>query len=197
MSDQLFPRISFEPITREELNTCLRAWRHHMGPLSRPTMAWAHGLRCNGDLTAVVSADILIQPRVAGFSRRQAIEVSRLCAARPDLCRVALRLWRSFVFPYLCSERGCRSAVSYQDAIEHSDNLYRFDGWVRVGRSRSGGDPRTGRKGRKKVIWGWCDDPVERRCPGRQDNDGHDDGRAVRIDMIEPRPLSPPFSLGG
>lgn len=172
MYNGLFPNISFEPVTREELNSCLRAWKHRMGPLNRPTKGWAHGLRCNGDFAAVVAADVLIQPRVAGFSRRQAIELSRLCAARPDLCRVALRLWRSFVFPVLCAQRGCRWAVSYQDAIQHSGNLYRFDGWVRVGRSRSGADPRTGRRGRNKVIWGWCDDPQARRSIDRSDDGG-------------------------
>lgn len=191
MSEHSFPRVSFEPITRDELNGALLAWDHRMGPLNRPTKGWAHGLRRGPDLLAVVAADTLIRPRVAGFTRRQAIELSRLCASRPDLCRVALRLWRSFVFPYLCSERGCRWAVSYQDAIQHSGNLYRFDGWVRVGRSRSGVDPRTRRKGRNKVIWGWCEDPAERQRPCRGDDD-----RASLIGMIEPRPLSLPFSLG-
>lgn len=125
-----------------------------MGELRRPTTGWAHGLRQDNELLAVVSADTRIRPRVAGLTRRDAVELSRLCAARPDLCRLALRLWRSFVFPVLARERGYRWAVSYQDAALHSGNVYRFDGWVRLGRSRNGIDPRTGRKGRNKVIWG-------------------------------------------
>jgi hypothetical protein len=99
--------------------------------------------------------------RLRVLTRRDAVELSRLCVARPDLCRVALRLWRSFVFSVLARERGYRWAVSYQDAALRSGNLYRFDGWVRIGRSRSGVDPRTGRKGRNKAIWGWPARPCQ------------------------------------
>lgn len=63
-------------------------------------------------------------------SRHEAIELSRLCAARPDLSRVMLRMWRAFVFPTLCQEFGFVWAVSYQDAAIHAGNVYRFDGWV-------------------------------------------------------------------
>lgn len=63
-------------------------------------------------------------------SRHEAIELSQLCAARPDLSRVMLRMWRAFVFPTLCQECGFVWAVSYQDAPIHAGNLYRFDGWV-------------------------------------------------------------------
>ncbi|RWC92894.1 MAG: hypothetical protein EOS73_35315, partial [Mesorhizobium sp.] len=63
-------------------------------------------------------------------SRHEAIELSRLCAARPDLSRVTLCMWRAFVFPALCQESGFVWAVSYQDAAIHAGNLYRFDGWV-------------------------------------------------------------------
>lgn len=140
--------ITFEPITRDELNAHLILWRHKMGEIRHPTRGWSHGLRHEGRLLAV-----------AGLTRHDAIELSRLCAAKPDLCRVALRLWRSFVFPAIAAARGCRWAVSYQDAVFHSRNLYRFDGWVTLGRSRGGTDSRFGRRGRRKVIWGWCDDP--------------------------------------
>lgn len=150
-----FPNVSFEPIDRGELNACLIAWGHRMGALRRPTVGWAHGLRHDGRLLAVVATDTLISPRVAGLSRREAVELSRLCAVRPDLCQVALRLWRVFVFPELSVARGYRWAVSYQDSAVHSGNLYRFDGWIRLAVSRSGNDPRSGRQGRSKVIWGW------------------------------------------
>lgn len=153
-----FCEVSFEPIDHGELNACLSAWGHRMGELRRPTAGWAHGLRCDGRLLAVVATDTLIAPRVAGLSRRDAVELSRLWAARPDLCRVALRLWRVFVFPELAAARGYRWAISYQDAGLHSGNLYRFDGWSRLGVSRSGVDPRSGRRGRSKVVWGWCGD---------------------------------------
>lgn len=166
MPPSIFPHVSFETIDRDTLNDALVAWNHAMGPVNRPTRGWSHGLCCDGKLLAVVATDTLIRQRVAGLSRRQAIELSRLCAAQPDLCRVALRLWRAFVFPTLCLDRGCRWALSYQDAILHSGNLCRFDGWVRLATSRSGTDPRTGRIGRRRVVWGWCDCAGERRRRG-------------------------------
>lgn len=163
MSEAGFAPVIFEPITRDELNAHLVLWGHRMGEVRRPTRGWSHGLRYKGRLLAVVSADTLIRERVGGLTRFDAIELSRLCAARSDLCRVALRLWRSFVFPAIAAARGCRWAISYQDAALHSGNLYRFDGWVPLGRSRSGTDSRSGRPGRRKVIWGWCDNPQIRR----------------------------------
>jgi len=55
------------------------------------------------------------------------------------------------VFPAL----GYPFAISYQDADLHNGNTYRFDGWKRIGRSKSGVDTRSGRKGRDKIIWLW------------------------------------------
>ena len=153
-----FPTVYFCQISRDDLNACLVAWGHRMGPIHRPTGAWSHGLVYDVGLVAVVATDTLIRERVAGLTQRDAVELSRLCAARPDLCRVALRLWRAFVFPALCRDGGFLWAVSYQDAAIHSGNLYRFDGWVRLAASRSGTDSRSGRKGRRKIIWGWRND---------------------------------------
>jgi antitoxin VapB len=97
----------------------------------------------------------LISPRLGGelrhITRQNSVELSRLCASRPGLCRVVLRLWREFVFPAL----GKQYAVSYQDADLHNGNTYRFDGWKRLGFSRSGTDKRSGAKGRRKWIWVW------------------------------------------
>lgn len=162
----IFPDVVFRPIDRGTLNQCLVAWGHKMGPVRRPTVGWSHALLVDGEPVAVVATDTLIRPRVAGLSRHDAIELSRLCAARPDLSRVILRLWRGLVFPILCQECGFVWAVSYQDAAIHSGNLYRFDGWVRLATSRSGTDPRSGRKGRRKVIWGWRDEAGEQRRHG-------------------------------
>jgi hypothetical protein len=127
------PLISFDAVDRGDLNRCLVAWGHKMGPWERPTYReHFHGLRHNGALVAVAAAGSLIRETAADFTRDQAFELGRLCAARPALCRVILRLWREFVL-------------------------------VKVGRSRSGTDTRNGgRRGRDKVIWGWCADAGER-----------------------------------
>lgn len=151
------PLISFEPITLGQLNTCLAAWGHRMGPLARGTQgAWCHGLRHYGELVAVTAASYLMAERVAGYTRAEAVELSRLCACRAGLCRVALRLWREFVFPAL----PFQVAVSYQDADLHTGATYRFDGWRRVAYSHSGVDTRSGRAGRNKWIWGWPPSPM-------------------------------------
>lgn len=159
MSSSRFPDVQFHAINRADLNLLLVEWEHRMGPVRRPNSGWSHGLFHDGNPVAVVATDRLIRERVAGFDRTQAIELSRLAAARPDLTRVVLRLWRAFVFPVICAEAGYVWAVSYQDAVLHRGDLYRFDGWVTIGRSRSGTDLRTMRQGRSKIIWGWCDDP--------------------------------------
>ena len=153
----LEPLVSFDQITKDELNICLVQWEHRMGPWNRPDYGNArfHGLRHDGKLVAVTATDQLITAEVCGLSREAAIELGRVCAEREHLNRVVLRLWREFVFPAVCAARGCTWAISYQDAVIHSGNLYRFDGWSQLGISRSGTDQRSGRKGRKKVIWGW------------------------------------------
>jgi hypothetical protein len=154
------PLVSFERITLLDLNRCLLTWGHKMGPWERPNYGAEgfYGLKHHDDLVAVSASSPLISATVAGLTRDEAFELGRICASRPDLNRVVLRLWREFVFPAMCREHGWRWAVSYQDAVLHSGDLYRFDGWVRLGVSRSGTDQRSGRKGRNKVIWGWCAD---------------------------------------
>lgn len=151
-------------IDRDTLNRALVDWGHRMGPWDRPNFrdAWFHGLHHNGQLVAVVACGDLIREHVtttAGpLDRSQAFELGRLCAVRPHLCRAMLRLWREFVFPAICDRHGYSWVVSYQDAVMHRGDVYRFDGWVEIGRSSSGTDTRSGRKGRRKVIWGWAQD---------------------------------------
>lgn len=162
------PLVAFEPISLEELNECLVLWQHKMGPLERPRFARevVHGLRHNGELLAVTATEPMIAAQTCGLHRDEAFELARVCAARPHLCRVAVRLWREFVFPAVSTVWGCPWAISYQDAVLHSGDLYRHDGWVRLGFTRSGTDKRAVgdlAKGRKKVVWGWHADPKMRQ----------------------------------
>jgi hypothetical protein len=150
-----FSFVSFEPVALALANVCLESWGHKMGRLRRGNQgAVCHALLHEGKPVAVTTASTTIAPVVGGcdfLTRENCIELSRLCAVRGGLCRVALRLWREFVFPAL----GYQYAVSYQDADLHNGNTYRFDGWERVGRSRSGRDTRSGRPGRDKWVWVW------------------------------------------
>lgn len=156
----LFPLVEFGPIELADANAFLVRNGHKMGPLNRPmngTLASgggneAHGLHHDGQLVGVVTTSTLQAEKVAGeFTRNDSVELSRLCADRPRLCRVLLRLWRVFVFEQL--EPKIIHAVSYQDANLHTGNTYRFDGWRKVAFSHSGTDRRSGRPGRDKWIW--------------------------------------------
>lgn len=157
----LAPLVSFDAIDHDRLNAALVAWGHKMGPLHRPrygTFGGAYGLVHDGQLVAVVAHEKLIAPETCGISRDDAFELARVCAIRPHLCRVALRLWREFVFPSAAQVGGYQWAISYQDRAEHRGDLYRHDGWVRLGHTSSGTDARGRegkRAGRRKTVWGW------------------------------------------
>lgn len=145
---------TFRVISQRDANRMLTAWNHKMGELHRGNQsAICHGLFHLDELVAVTCASSLITPVAAGgmLTRSTCIELSRLCASRSGLCRVALRLWREFVFPTL----GYKRALSYQDADLHSGNTYRFDGWRRIAFSSSGTDTRSNRRGRNKYLWIW------------------------------------------
>lgn len=169
MTGFLSPLVSFDALGRDELNDCLVAWGHRMGPLRRPqyTVGLAHGIRLDGRLVAVAATEQMIPARTCGLLRSEAFELARVCASGRSWCRVVVRLWRLAVFPAVSRAWGCPWAISYQDAVEHRGDLYRFDGWVRLGFSRSGPDARAPggpRPGRKKVVWGWNDDPAAMRA---------------------------------
>jgi hypothetical protein len=146
---------SFDSISLPTANALLERWGHKMGPCKRGnSRGWSHALMHEGRPVAATITSSLIRETVGGahhLNRRNCIELSRLCAERPALCRVALRLWREFVFPTL----GYEWAMSYQDADLHNGNTYRFDGWERIAYSCSGKDTRSGRQGRNKWVWVW------------------------------------------
>lgn len=153
------PIAALVPLSLNQANELLIAWEHKMGALNRGNgYARCHALLHDGEPVALATTSTLIREAVAGvpgLDRSNAIELSRLCACRPNLNRVMLRLWREFVFPTL----GFRYAVSYQDADLHTGNTYRFDGWKRAAYSHSGTDQRSGRVGRDKWVWIWPELP--------------------------------------
>lgn len=157
----LIPLVSFDRISQTQANFCLGEWAHKMGPCERPFPVQCFALRHEGYTRAVIMHGPPVAPQIATevmgqeLQRERTVEVVRLCAWKPGLCRVVLRLWREFVFPSLQKEGGIKWAISYQDAELHTGNTYRFDGWERIHYSSSGTDARSGRAGRKKWIWLW------------------------------------------
>lgn len=154
--------VSFSRITLREANEHLVLWGHKMGPLHRGNQgSVCFGLFHREEIVAVTCTSHLISQVVGGglasLRRENCCELSRLCAQRSGLCRVAIRLWREFVFPSL----GFDYAISYQDADAHNGHTYRFDGWVRAAFARSGVDTRSGRVGRNKWVWVWPNLPSQ------------------------------------
>jgi hypothetical protein len=159
------PFISFDLIDREEMNECLVAWDHKMGPLNRPefTPPIDYVLRENGKPVAVIAADTLIRETL-GFTRNDAFEMSRMCASpdRRGASSLMMRMWRAFAYPLIVRAWKSPWVISYQDAVQHTGNLYRYDSWLKLGYSTSGTDPRAlpgTASVRKKIIWGWNADP--------------------------------------
>lgn len=162
------PLAHLEAIPRETLNRHLIEWGHKMGPYTRPSYALEahHALFEHGRPIAVSASGATVREVVGQtqLRREDVIELTRLCACRPDLCRAMLRLWREIVFPALAAVHGRQIAVSYQDEALHTGDLYRFDGWILLGKGGRGGpDTRTGRPGRKMKIWGWSGDAAVRQ----------------------------------
>jgi len=154
------PIAHLEAIDRSAANTLLDRWGHKMGPIRRPnfTINAHHALFHHGQPVAVASCGETVREVVGqtGIRRDQCVELVRLCAARRDLCRVMLRLWREMVFPEVAMVHGRILAVSYQDRALHTGATYRFDGWSAIGKGGGGGpDSRTGAPGRKMTIWAW------------------------------------------
>ena len=154
----LFPVAALVVASQEEAGDLLRRWGHKMGPCDRPAGfgMWCHVLQHEGRPVALTVTAALVRECVGGglghLTRQNTVELARVCAVRPGLCRAMLRLWRELVFPGL----GYSHAISYQDAALHRCDLYRFDGWRRLAATRaSGTDRRSGRKGRPRVVWGW------------------------------------------
>lgn len=160
------PLVHLEQVDRATLNRLLERWGHRMGPLTRPHFAIEshHALFEHGEPVAVTGTGETVRATVGrtDLRRDEVVELVRVCAARPHLCRAMLRLWREFALPAIASAHRRRFAVSYQDESLHSGNLYRFDGWIDLGKAGRGGtDSRTGRPGRKLRIWGWPVAPAD------------------------------------
>jgi len=162
------PILHIEEIDRRELNRLLLDWGHRMGPYTRPRYCFEshYAMFEHGEPVAVTAAGETVREVVGdtGLARTEVVELVRLCAARRDLCRPMLRLWREIVFPRIAAAHHRRFAVSYQDQSLHSGDLYRFDGWIAIGRGGgSGSDQRSGRVGRKLKIWAWAGGAADRQ----------------------------------
>lgn len=157
MGASLFPLASFEPIEEREANNACVSWQHYLGSCERPFRQQWFGLFLDRELISVAISASTVSATCAGWPRKKVVELARL-VTRPDsswATRVCLRLWRQIA----SKEWGLwpvDAYVSYQSAIRHTGNVYRFDGWKMVKEtpgSTGGGTYATKKPREPKNIW--------------------------------------------
>ncbi|GAA2110716.1 hypothetical protein [Streptomyces synnematoformans] len=151
-------------------NDLVVSWGHYLGASERPFGAQAWRLDIAGEPVSVAISASTVSSTVAGYERRQVVELARLCT-RPGFkwaTRVMLRLWREVggpAWPYWTPQ----AAVAYSDNARHPGHIYRTDGWTRVtgragapsgpgstwSKQRPSGHPGAGRK----TLWLWAYQP--------------------------------------
>lgn len=166
------PLVSYGIIDDVLADEMLRDWGHWLGGCNRPYGRQSFGLVLGGRVLSVAVSASLRWP-VAGYARDRVVELARL-ASHPrhaDLTRVCLRLWRKVAAAEWRPRYWKVDAyVSYQDAVRHTGNIYRFDGWTLAERRRGGVTGRNARGGRRKYnpknVWVWkLGDPAGKEEP--------------------------------
>lgn len=155
------PLVGLYPTTLEEANRLLVEWGHRLGPVNRPFRSEAFVLELDGHSLAVSVSASIVSAKVAGYHRKQVVELARL-AGEPWATRVMMRLWREVCAPRWHSW-PVHAAVSYSHNAMHRGDLYRFDGWERISDncgSSGGGSwsrPRYATEAvyGKKTLWLW------------------------------------------
>jgi hypothetical protein len=81
-----------------------------------------------------------------------------------------VRLWR-VVAPGAWPHWTVKACVSYSNALRHTGDIYRFDGWTKVADVKGGTASETwGNEGRRKKldpksVWVWAVAPLVLRLP--------------------------------
>lgn len=155
----MFPLVAFDLITNDFADQLLKDWGHWLGGCNRPFGRQSFGLSIEGEVLAVAVSASTVGASCAGFARKQCVELARLCSAPPhrDLTRPTLRLWRK-VAPVAWERSYWRplALVSYQNAVRHTGDIYRFDGWRRAAEvkgSTGGGTYSSTKKAEAKAVW--------------------------------------------
>jgi hypothetical protein len=157
----LFPLITFDLIPNERADAALVEWGHWLGGCNRPFGRQSFGLEIEGELLAVAVSASTVNAHCGGYERLEVVELARLCAhpEHRDLTRPALRLWR-VIAPVTWGRHfwPVRALVSYANAIRHTGDIYRFDGWRKVAEVSGGTAGTTWKRPRRveyapKTVW--------------------------------------------
>lgn len=158
----LLPILGVSACHLDDANRLLEMWRHPLGPCERPFRSDAWTFDLEGEPIACAISASTVSATVAGIPRQEVVELARIARhpEHPFILRVMLRLWRVYLarsWPLW----NVGTAVSYAIPGTPGD-LYRFDGWERIGqmkRSQGGGtwtkpDPAASLIGDgKKTLW--------------------------------------------
>lgn len=129
--------VSIDECTRADANDLLTEWAHPLGPCNRPFRTENWTLTVRGEPVAVMVTAGIVSPTVEQHRRTECIELARIARA-PEadwVLRPALRIWRAVLALEWQGWSPIRAAYSY--ALPGTPGeLYRFDGWERIGERR-------------------------------------------------------------
>jgi hypothetical protein len=131
----LYPLVAWDRVDDDVADACLEAWGHWLGPCNRPFGKQSWALWLDNQVVAVAVSASTVNAKCAGMDRKTVVELARLCAhpEHRDLTRVALRLWRvTAAGAWEAVYWPVQAYVSYANAIRHTGDIYRFDGWKKV-----------------------------------------------------------------
>lgn len=165
----LFPLASFDLIDNDLADSLLEEWGHWLGGCNRPFGRQSFGLHMGGiGIISVAVSASTVNETCGGYHRQECVELARQ-ASHPEhnwATRVIVRLWRELAPAAWAAEQWpVVAVVSYSNALRHAGNIYRFDGWIKVARSRGsmGGGTWTRHKLMEpKDVWVYPLDKAER-----------------------------------
>jgi hypothetical protein len=158
--------IGLVPVQLDEANALLEEWGHYLGPVNRPFRSEAWALDLDNEPIAVAVGASAVSDTVAGYDRKEVVELARLACRERWATRVMLRLWREVAAPRYRlgpDHPAPVAAVAYSQNARHEGAIYRFDGWTLVNdKAGSSGGGAWSRKryasdavyGRKR-LWLW------------------------------------------
>jgi hypothetical protein len=150
----MFPLVTFEEIPHYMADEALVKWEHWLGGCNRPFGRQSFGLFVMNKLVSVAVSASTVNERCGGMSRFDVVELARQCSdpAHKWATRVMVRLWRELA-PQSWPHWPVKVCVSYSNALRHSGDIYRFDGWTRVADVKGGNASKTwGDEGRRKTF---------------------------------------------
>jgi hypothetical protein len=157
----MFPLVQWDLIPNEQADTALERWGHWLGGCNRPFGRQSFGLFLEDQLVAVAVSASTVNAHCGGYERQTVVELARLCSHpdHRDMTRVALRLWRKTA-ARVWHFWPVSVYVSYSNAIRHTGDIYRFDGWHKVADVSGGTSGATWKRPRKKpyepkAVWAY------------------------------------------